>query len=272
MNEALLEELRSCDEIEALALGGSRATGNHDESSDYDYYVYLKAELSETKRRTMIDKYVSYMEYSNRFWELEDDGTFKNGVDVEFIYRSIDDLDDMLDGLFNKGYVSHGYTTCFLDNLLRSKIVFDKGGRLESLKDKYASSLDKTLYDSIISYNVPILMDKMPSLFYQIEKAMKRQDQFSVNHRTTAYFEMYFDILFALNQVTHPGEKRLLESASLLQKTPVNMVRDISRYFSIVANQYDEALSLLQKITINLHSLLDQEGYSYPMNSYKQTL
>ena len=74
-------------------------------------------------------------------------------------------------------------------------------------------------------------MDKMPSLYYQVEKAITRNDLLSINHRTSAYFEIYFDILFALNRRTHPGEKRMLETALKLDFVPIKLEEKINKYF-----------------------------------------
>ena len=269
MNEQLVKDLMACEEVEALVLGGSRATGTFDKTSDYDFYVYLNQEFTEEKRRQVIDKYVSYMEYSNRFWELEDDGTFNDGIDVEFIYRDLDDIDQMLENTVINKNVGHGYSTCFIDNLLKSKIVFDKNGRVQALKDKYQEALTDDFFNKVIEYNFPIMLDKMPSMYYQIEKAMKRNDLFSINHRTTAYFEMYFDIIFALNKETHPGEKRLLKLTAELNKTPNNMVEDVTEYFTLLGSDNKKALTKLEEITIQLHQLLEQNGFHYAMRSYR---
>ena len=40
----LFDEIGGLPQVEAIALGGSRATGRCDETSDYDVYVYIRAE------------------------------------------------------------------------------------------------------------------------------------------------------------------------------------------------------------------------------------
>ena len=143
MNEKLHKKLFNCEAVEALVLGGSRGTGSFDEKSDYDYYVYLSKELTEKERRAIIEEFVTYMEYSNSFWELEDDGTLNNGIDIEFIYRRVEDMESSMENLLVKGNVSQGYTTCFVDNLLHSKIIFDKNNRLQNMREKLWKTLER---------------------------------------------------------------------------------------------------------------------------------
>jgi hypothetical protein len=53
----------------------------------------------------------------------------------------------------------------------------------------------------------------MTSYLYQIESAVRRKDSVSVNHGVAALLASYFDIVFALNRVLHPGEKWLIAFA-----------------------------------------------------------
>ena len=80
--QKLFDEFSHILQVEAIALGGSRATGRNDEKSDYDVYVYLSDSVDESIRKGILEKYCSYMEIGNSFWELEDDVTLKDGIDM----------------------------------------------------------------------------------------------------------------------------------------------------------------------------------------------
>ena len=69
----------------------------------------------------------------------------------------------------------------------------------------------EALRENILSQNLRLLHGTLPAYDGQIRKAAGRGDLVSVNHRTAAFLESYFDILFALNRQTHPGEKRLVQ-------------------------------------------------------------
>ncbi|MBQ2000925.1 MAG: nucleotidyltransferase domain-containing protein, partial [Clostridia bacterium] len=47
----LFDELGYLPQVEAIALGGSRATGRNDTKSDYDVYVYITDNIDENTRR-----------------------------------------------------------------------------------------------------------------------------------------------------------------------------------------------------------------------------
>ena len=200
--EKLCDYLSELSEVEAMALGGSRAGLRYDEKSDYDLYLYCSATPSEEKREQILQKCCSYIELGNHFWELEDDCTLKDGVDIDILYRNLDSFADEVSSVVDKHIAHNGYTTCMWHNLIQSKILFDRNGRLQKLKEKYTIPYPLKLRENIISNNLRLLTGNLPSYDKQIIKAVKRNDLISVNHRTAAYMESYFDIIFAMNELT----------------------------------------------------------------------
>ena len=207
--DALFEELRRLPQVEAIALGGSRATGRNDAKSDYDVYIYLTGPVEETCRRTILSKYCRYMEIGNTFWELEDDVTLLDGIDMDIIYRNLEDFARGIASVVDDCTAWNGYTTCMWHNLITSKIVLDKNCALSVLQEKYRIPYPKKLKENIISNNLKLLSGLLPSFDMQIKKAENRGDLVSVNHRVAEFLASYFDIIFALNEMTHPGEKRM---------------------------------------------------------------
>ena len=114
MPQHLFKELAQLEQVEALALGGSRAGQDFDKDSDYDVYVYLSAPLSPDIRKEILSKHCTYMEISNQFWELEDDCVLNNGIEIELIYRSLDGFDKDLQAVVLEHQSQNSYTTCML--------------------------------------------------------------------------------------------------------------------------------------------------------------
>ena len=228
----LLDEIGKLSQVEAIALGGSRATGRNDEKSDYDVYVYITDSIHENERRNILDEYCKYMEIGNCFWELEDDVTLRDGIDMDIIYRDMQDFENMVSSVVIDCIPRNGYTTCMWHNLITSKIVIDKNGKLNALQEKYRIPYPKKLKENIIFNNLKLLSGMLPSFDIQIKKAENRGDLVSVNHRVTEFLASYFDIIFALNEMTHPGEKRMQSICSKECKIlPNNFDTNLNKLF-----------------------------------------
>ncbi|MBM6747527.1 DUF4037 domain-containing protein [Bifidobacterium ruminantium] len=196
-------------EVEAITLGGSRATGNNDKKSDYDVYVYVTATVPAERRRRLLDKYCGHMEIDNDFWETEDDCTLNDGVGIDILYRDLDRFSNNVADVVERFHANNGYTTCMWHNMLTSRILFDRDGRYAAARQRFDVPFPEALRRNIISRNMRLLTGNLPSYDKQIRTAASRGDKIAVNHRVAAFMESYFDVLFALNRRTHPGEKRL---------------------------------------------------------------
>lgn len=203
--------LYELEEVDAVALGGSRATGAGDEGSDYDVYVYCCKQLSADRRRAALSKYCSQTEFGNHYWESEDNCVMQNGICIDIIYRDVKDFEQYIDTVIKDGKPFNGYTTCFWYNIITSKVVFDKSGCFTRLREDCTVPYPEKLRTNIIDNNRKLLSGRLPSYDKQIQKAYRRGDLVSVHHRITGFLESYFDIIFALNRLPHPGEKRLIE-------------------------------------------------------------
>ena len=228
----LFKELSEQKEIEAIALGGSRAGKDYDEKSDYDVYVYCNDIISEDVRKNILSKYCSYMELGNHFWEYEDNCILKNGIDIDLIYRNLDEHIKEIANVVEKYKVSNGYSTCMWNNLITCKIVYDRNEKLADAKSRFNMKYPSELKKNIIDRNMRLLHNSMPSYDHQILKAIKRKDKVNLGNRVTAFMDSYFDVIFALNEVTHPGEKRLVQKCKeQCEILPNNFERNIEKLF-----------------------------------------
>lgn len=254
----LWNEFAALSEVEAIALGGSRAGTDYDEKSDYDLYIYCTVIPCESVRKHILEKCCQYMEIGNSFWELEDDCTLKDGTDIDILYRNMGDFSRTIRSVVEGHIAYNGYTTCMWHNLLHSRILYDKKGELESLQNKYRIPYPDELRDNIIRKNLRLLTGNLPSYDTQIKKAFARKDMVSVNHRTAAFLESYFDIIFAMNKLTHPGEKRMVQYAKeQAEILPAGFEDNLDRLFQSMFVDPDKAMQTLGEMTAELVKVIE---------------
>lgn len=257
MVEQLFKELSELPAVEAIALGGSRAGKNYDEKSDYDVYLYCISAISENVRTKILSKYCSRMEIGNHFWEYEDNCTLNDGIDIDILYRNLDDFTHDVASVAEDNQARNGYTTCMWHNLRACKVVYDKDGRLEAAKKRFDIPYPQQLKRNIIDRNMQLLRTAMPAYEVQIAKAVKRNDLVSINHRVSAFMESYFDVIFAVNELTHPGEKRLIqlckESCKIL---PACFEENLSKLFEDLFSHKDAVAEDLANIIDRLQEIL----------------
>ena len=261
INEILKEiakEYSNLDYVCAVVLSGSRTSNQSDELSDYDIYVYSDREIPVVFRQNLAKKYASDSEIDNRYFETGDEWILKDGkAGLDFMFRNKNWIQDMLENVITKHFASNGYTTCFLHNVATSQILFDRDNWFKNLQSKITGEYPKELKNNIIKRNLMLLCDKKnASYLEQIKFAIKRDDPVSINHRTAAFLASYFDIIFALNEVFHPGEKREIKYAKRTCKIlPENFEENIRELLSSQPEQKEE---ILNKIITELKKILPE--------------
>lgn len=213
--------------------------------------------MEESIRREILSKYCSYMELGNHFWDLEDNCRLNNGIDIDILYRNLTDFTNDVASLVEGHWAHNGCTTCMWHNLLTCKIEYDETGALAAAKERFSVPYPRELKENIIHQNLRLLRVNLPSYDGQILIALRRDDRVSVSHRTAAFPESYFDILFSLNEQTHPGEKRLVQlcrqNCALL---PASFEENVHRLLGDLYTKSEQVEEDLQTIIRELEKIL----------------
>jgi len=258
----LTEHFSKFEQVEGITLAGSMAFNTDDENSDLDIDVYITKEIPPEERRKIAEEFADYMEINNTFWGPGDEWKLKNSLKaIDIIYLDMNWIKDYMINVIDKHEAWVGYTTCFWHNVVDSKILYDKKGILKELQEKYSIEYPKELKLSIIAKNYPILRRNMSSYYYQIEKALRREDYISLNHRVAALLASYFDILFAINELRHPGEKKLMKIIkNTCNLTPKDMEKNIASILKKCSYGDNEILVEISKLIDNLDAVLIEQN------------
>jgi predicted nucleotidyltransferase len=250
-------------EVVAVALAGSGVTGATDDQSDIDLYVYAGAPVAIADRVAIATSFAARPEVGNDFWEPGDEWIdAQTGRQVDVMYRTPLWIEEQLERVLVRHEASVGYSTCFWHNVLHSTPLFDRSGWYRDLQAAAMRPYPQPLQRAIIARNHPILRQALSSYLTQIDRAVWRGDSVSVQHRVTALLASYFDVLFAVNELPHPGEKRLLQlAATRCAKIPAEMEIQVNALLETSARPASPAIiTHIDALLDSLEDLLADEG------------
>lgn len=253
--DKMTEDYKKLEYVSAIVLGGSSTVNNDDNKSDFDIYIYCTKEPPVSKRRDIAYKYSDAPEIDNHYFETGDVYRLRaTGKPIDIMYRSLESIERNIEWVWENHNACLGYTTCFIDNVNKSKILYDKNGWFVQLQKRTRTPYPQKLADNIIKKNFSYLKDVMFSYYDQLESAIIRHDFVSINHRTAAFLASYFDIIFAKNKILHPGEKKLVEFALENCSTlPENFENDVK---SLAIGAIDLKLNTAENMVENLRIIL----------------
>lgn len=227
--QAIAEKFGALPQVVAVALAGSRTSGTSNKGSDYDFYVYVQEDIPLDIRKNIAQEFAEHAEIGNQFWEPGDEWIdTRSGYGVDVMYRTPQWIEEQLDRILVDHQASVGYSTCFWWNVLTSAPLYEEKDWFKQLQEKVNQPYPEPLKKAIVAKNHPLLRRNISSYTHQLELAIVRNDSVSIIHRTAAVLASYFDIIFAVNALPHPGEKRLVEWVKkLCSKLPEGMEKHI---------------------------------------------
>lgn len=214
-------------EVTAIALGGSHASRQADERSDYDVYLFTTAPIGHQTRRDLALRFDESPEIGNSWWG-DDDAWSDGAAGYEVMYWDSADFEQGLRRVIEEHQPSLGYSTSFWFTMRNAFPLYDRDGWLSRMKSLAETPYPEELRRAIVDFNAPLLRRIHASYRHQIALAVGRNDPVSVNHRIAALLASVFDIVFALSRTLHPGEKRQLAwIATLGEQVPATLDRRV---------------------------------------------
>ncbi|AFZ01350.1 nucleotidyltransferase domain-containing protein [Calothrix sp. PCC 6303] len=261
----VVERLQSIEGIASVALGGSRARGNHTPKSDVDLGIYyqpdnpidvialnqLACELDDNHRPNLITPIGEWGKWINGGGWLK----IKN-IPVDFLYRDVDQVDRVINDCrlgkitidYQPGH-PHGFvSSIYMGEVAISLSLCDSYGVLAALQAKtqpYPIELQKATIDTFaweISFS--LLVGK---------KSIARGD---IAHASGCCFRSIAcinQVLFALNHEYLLNEKGAVAMANNFAVCPHNYQQRVESAFALLATKsIAEAVAILEEIELEL--------------------
>ena len=197
------------------------------------------------------------------FETTDNDVNAEPGYPLDVLFRWVSWTESEMARSFDQPVGWLGYTTSVWFNIKIALPLFDRDGWFAGIQAQAQQPYPEALRRAIIDKNTLVTRRTMFSYMQQIEKAVKRGDLVSVNHRIAAVLASCFDILFALNRQPNPGEKRLISFAeTLCPLRPASLRADIETVLRLGGTGDPATTAAVQHLLDSLNPLLTAEGFT----------
>lgn len=271
----LVEDLKTVPGMRAIVLGGSRARGGGDESSDTDLGLYYdpQSPLSVTILDQVAEKHDDRKQ-SGLVTAVGDWGPWINGggwlrvggAAVDLLYRDMGKVESVIDG-------------CLVGDI---EVVYQPGHPFGFLSSIYAGevSVCRPLWDPAdwVASNKGRLIDYPEALRRELvrrfgfeagfclliaEKPVRRSDVSYVAGCVFRAVSCLFVVLFALNREHWLNEKGALNLAGEFRIVPVRFRERIEAIWGSVVKDADSlagALAMVRELVDDVRALVESEG------------
>lgn len=223
----------------ALAVGGAHAKQVADEESDLDLYVFAEAVLPNADRTELTQKWSADVRGVSAWGvtaPLEQCGTdfYCNNLKVECWFRNTTRVDHTIDecveGIVRRDFVTWTttgfYNHCCLSDLHAMIPIDDPSGILARWKSRirtYPPKLRKTIIEHHLA-----AARFWPNNFHY-HSAIERRDVIYTTGIVQQVVHNLIQVIFAANRVYFPGDKKLAEAISHLNRVPEHFSERVQR-------------------------------------------
>jgi len=277
--ERFVEDLSTIKHIEAIALGGSHATGRANENSDIDIAIYYneKQPFSIQDIREFVKKYT--MDDTPVVVGFYEWGPWVNGGawmhtevgKVDILYRNINQIENTIDeaqvGKWENHYEQqppYGFTSMiYLAECIACVPLYDAKGiinRLKRLSTKYPQALKESVINTAL-WSAEFTLAHLDGF-------ASSKDIYNLSGSFARILKSLVETLFALNEIYPISDKYAIQLLSKAKITPQNLENKVNVILTL-------DIKSLEKNTAELKNLFNEvvlftKGLYHPKFDFKK--
>lgn len=234
--------------IEAVLFGGSVYSYYYDHRNGYSLYIYSDSKIDFEFRKETAKIFSDYSEFTDELDVWLESGY---GTTIKVYYKRLNELQSKFREMFEEKKIPR--STEFWNQLLSSRILFERTNTVSGLKEKYSGAYTDEIQELIIKTFLDRLYRNMSSYLNRIKSAVRNRDFPLIFQEINNFIFSAFEIIFALNKKKFPGNKYAVKTINReCSVKPIDLSLKTENIYFSVKSELD-----LKKVTDNLYVLLD---------------